>query len=644
MCGIAGLILPKNRTIDPSLLERFSEKQKHRGPDDFGYLGWRIGQGLPKISRNADEVSQDAHIGFVHRRLTIIDKSEGGWQPKSSACGQYAICFNGEIYNFLELKKDLISLGVKFSSHSDTEVLLNALIHWGLEETLPRLIGMFAFAFLDCQAQKVVLARDPFGIKPLSYSTYLGGIAFASELTALLALDGVKRTAKEQAIYNYLRFGMSDIGSETLFASIEHLPPAHYAIVGLENLDVRPVRYWKPNIQTTADISFDEAATYLRDLFEKSVSLHMRSDVPLGATLSGGVDSSAVVKTMSNIKDDGSDLHTFSFVAPGEALDEERWANMVGESVNAKMYKVQTNGAELVRDLDTLIERQGEPFGTTSIYAQYRVFGLAREKGVPVTLDGQGADEILAGYMPFLAARLATMMKKGEFVRAQKFLSNVVVSYGSKAPVILRAMRFILPQVLQRFGRNLVGEKLVPNWMNTGWLKKNDVSLSIMDKNVDGDVLRHELEESLVRSVLPALLRYQDRNSMAYSIESRVPFLTTEIVNFLYSLPEEFLISDEGETKAVFRKAMRGIVPNPILDRRDKIGFATPEETWIGDVKDWVENVLESERINDMFFFDRQAFQSEIDAVRQGRKALTGEVWRWVNLIRWADTFDVGFE
>jgi asparagine synthase (glutamine-hydrolysing) len=643
MCGIAGVLLPSNQTVDVSVLSGFSEKQAHRGPDDYGFLGWRLGQEELKISRHVNDVSDGAHIAFVHRRLTIIDESEGGWQPKASRCGNYAICFNGEIYNYLELKENLQKQGVVFSTQSDTEVLLNALIHWGVEKTLPRLTGMFAFAFLDCRNQTVVLARDPFGIKPLSFTSHRGGIAFASELSTLLDLADVKRTVEPQALYDYLRFGYTDAGATTLFSEIRNLEPAHFARIDLRDIQITPQRYWRASISETRDITFEEAANHLRGLFEESIALHLRSDVPVGAALSGGIDSSAVVMSMRRKEGDDLDLHTFSFIAPGEPMDEEGWADIVGRSVNANMHKVQSNGQELVRDLDRIIEIMGEPFGTTSIYAQYRVFGLARQHNVPVTLDGQGADEILAGYVPFLAARMATMIKKGQLGRANSLLTNALATSGSKAPVILRAMRFLLPEILQGVGRRMIGEKLVPDWMNGEWFQNRNVLLKAKQKPISGDVLRHELKESMTTRVLPSLLRNDDRTSMAHSIESRVPFLTTKIVEFLYSLPEEYLISDEGETKAVFRKAMRGIVPDPILDRRDKIGFATPEETWMGEAKTWLEEVLSSDRVKDLPFFSTSNFQGEIDAVRSGKKVLSGEVWRWINLIRWADKFDVEF-
>ncbi|NVJ91199.1 MAG: asparagine synthase (glutamine-hydrolyzing) [Methylocystaceae bacterium] len=643
MCGIAGLILPSDRFLDPALMRLLSDRQSHRGLDDFGFLGWQSGGERPKISRDVTAVCDQARVGFVHRRLTIIDETEGGWQPMQSEDGRFNITFNGEIYNYLELKEELKQQGHSFKSTSDTEVLLKALSHWGVEKTLPRLTGMFAFAFLDTLSQSVTLARDPFGIKPLSYTFFQGGFAFASELGALLALPGVKRNVEPQALYDYLRFGFTDQGATTLFSSLKHLEPAHFAVINLNDLSITSQRYWAPSVATTMDISFEEAARHLRGLFEESIALHLRADVPVGAALSGGVDSSAVVMAMRALKGDALNLHTFSFIAPGEAINEESWADIVGQSVQANMHKVQSNGQELVRDLDNIIKIQGEPFGTTSIYAQYRVFGLAREHNVPVTLDGQGADEILAGYVPFLAARMATMIKRGEFLRANNLLNNALATSGSKAPVMMRAMRFLLPQALQGLGRRLVGEKLVPDWMNGDWFEERGVSMRAKQQPVGGDVLRHELKESLCSRVLPSLLRYEDRSSMAHSIESRVPFLTTKIVDFVYSLPEEYLISDNGETKAVFRKAMRGLVPDAILDRRDKIGFATPEETWMGQAKDWLETTLQSKRAQDLPFFATDAFQSELDVVKKGRKALQGDVWRWVNLIRWADRFDVDF-
>ena len=460
-----------------------------------------------------------------------------------------------------------------------------------------------------------------------------------------MALPGISKRAEPQALYDYLRFGLTDMGPQTLFSSIKHLDPAHYAVldIGKGDFTVHPQRYWAPTIEHALDISFEEAASKLRNLFEESVALHLRSDVPVGAALSGGIDSSAVVLAMRKLQGPSLDLHTFSFIAPGEEMDEENWADMAGQAANANMHKVSLNGKDLVYDLDQLITTQGEPFGTTSIYAQNRVFALARQNKVPVTLDGQGADEILAGYVPFLAARLATMIKKGELVRANRFLTNALKTSGSKKSIILRAMRFLLPTILQGPARRLVGEGLVPGWMNAQWFLDRGVKLQAHQKPVSGDILKHELKESLVGRVLPSLLRYQDRNSMAHSVESRVPFLTTKLVDFIYSLPENYLISDNGETKAVFRAALRGLVPDAILDRHDKIGFATPEDRWMNETGEWLEDVLQRGQVRDLPFFATTHFQSELEAVRHGHKPMKGDIWRWINLIRWADQFEVEF-
>ncbi|MBL4693269.1 MAG: asparagine synthase (glutamine-hydrolyzing), partial [Magnetovibrio sp.] len=594
-----------------------------------------------RIEREAVTAIQGSQVAFAHRRLSIIDEGEGGWQPMATADGKYVLTFNGEIYNYVELKAELEDDGVCFTSSSDTEVLLSALVTWGVKATVLKLKGMFAFALLDVQAKTVTLARDPFGIKPLSYTILKGGLAFASELTSLLMLPGVRRSVEPSALYDYLRFGLTDRGDRTLFASIKHLPPAHFAVVSLDQPDVvKPQRYWQAELKPLLNISFEEATAELRRLFVESVRLHLRADVSVGAALSGGIDSSAVVGVMRAIEGDDLDLHTFTFIAPGAKINEENWADIAAQSAQAHQHKISLTGTDLVQELDALIQTQGEPFGSTSIFAQSGVFKLARDKGIKVTLDGQGADEILGGYTPFLAARLATLIKSGQWVRAIKFTKSIEDARGT----VLRAMRFILPTFLQGLARRAIGEGLVPPWMNGAWFERQGVTIQAPQKPVAGDVLRHELLESLTDRILPALLRYQDHNSMAHSVESRVPFLTIQLVEFLYSLPEEFLISDQGETKSIFRAAMRGLTPDVILDRTDKIGFAAPEETWLKEAGVWLEEVLESETLKSIPAFDAKAMAHEIALVKSGQKRLTGEVWRWINLSRWAEIFDVSFE
>lgn len=643
MCGIAGILAGAGRRVDLTELARMSQAIAHRGPDDQGAAAWSPEDGL-MAAGDCRELSPGGRIGLAHRRLSIIDTGAGGHQPMATPDGRHILITNGEIYNYLELRGELEADGAAFTSQSDTEVLLHALVRWGVERTLPRLVGMYAFAYVDMIARTLTLARDPFGIKPLLWAMRGDDLAFASEPGALLELDGLKRNVDPQALFDYLRFGLTDQGDRTLFRHVRHLPPASYAVVDLDRPAApEPVRVWRPRTAPAADIGFDEAAAELGRLFRKSVALHLRADVPVGAALSGGIDSTAVVCAMREIEGAGLDLHTFSFTAPGSRHDEERWADIAGQAARATMHKTTSTGGDLSQSIDELIRVQGEPFGSTSIFAQNRVYALVKRAGIKVTLDGQGADEILGGYTPFLAARMAGMLRHGQVFRAGRLLRAAAAQAGAGA-TLARAARFLLPPGLQTVARRLIREDLVPGWMNGRWLAANGVDTRAPQRPRRGRVLMDELAESLESRVLPSLLRYQDRNAMSYGIESRVPFLNTEIVDFVYGLPEAFLVSDQGETKSVFRAAMRGLVPDAILDRRDKIGFITPQDEWLRDGGGWLETVINSDTARAVPALDHPALTQRVQAVVQGCGAIPQQVWLAANLIRWADLHQVTFD
>ncbi|MFM2062307.1 MAG: hypothetical protein RLZZ507_1977 [Cyanobacteriota bacterium] len=641
MCGIAGILKFDRSPIEPQLLKNLSNSLHLRGPDDFGFLAWS-GTSSVKISHDPDKL-QDCWLSLVHRRLSILDLSAAGSQPMVTPDGRYAIVFNGEIYNYLELKTELKSLGYTFNSHSDTEVLLTAYSHWGMQ-TLNRLVGMFAFAALDTHTRKLFLARDFFGIKPLYYAYFGNNFAFASEIKTLLEIPGISPQANPQRIYDYLRFGLTDFGGETLFADIYQLPAAHYLEVALDSPEeVKPVRYWQVNLSDRLEISFAKAAEQLRDLFLDNVRLHLRSDVPVGAALSGGIDSSSIVMAMRYLEPD-LDLHTFTYIADDSRLNEEKWADIVGKAANCIMHKIQPNATDLVTDLNHLIHVQDQPFGSTSIYAQHRVFQLAQSAGIKVMLDGQGADELLGGYRPYLAARLASMIRQGKFVKASEFLQKASSFPDmNKLRLLIAGGGFLLPDYLKAPARLLVGKEFTPPWLNIAWFAERDVKFYSPIQHHQSDILRQQLHQSLENSLLP-LLRYEDRNSMAYSIESRVPFLTPALANFIFSLPEEFIIARDGTSKAIFRQAMRGIVPDFILDRKDKIGFATPEQNWLTTLRPWVENVLNSETATQIPALNLPQVKAEWQAVIDGKSTFDFRIWRWVNLIRWVERCHVTFE
>jgi asparagine synthase (glutamine-hydrolysing) len=500
---------------------------------------------------------------------------------------------------------------------------------------------MFAFALVDAERRVLVLARDHFGVKPLYYAPLAGGLAFASEVHPLLELPGVGRQADPQRVYDYLRFDRIDDEAQTIFASIRQLQPGHYAEVPLDEPDRLEMReYWRLEPTRTDGLSLDEAAGRLRELFLESVALHLRSDVPVGAAFSGGVDSSANVTAMRFLSGPELDLHTFSYVADDPAVSEERWMKLVAREAGVVSHTVETSAQELVTDLDRLIEVQGEPFGGTSIYAQYRVFGLAAEAGVKVMLDGQGADELFAGYRFYLPDRVAGLARRGRLVTAYRLLSALsTLPKANPRQVALNAARSVVPFSDRTWVRRLAGQSLVPDWLDGSWLEAHDVDVRDPLRGVRGDLRAHRIAS--VQGSLRTLLRHEDRNSMASSIESRVPFLTPALAEFAAGMPDEFLIAPDGTGKFVLRQSLRGLVPDPILDRRDKIGFATPEAGWLRTLDPWVERVLATDTARAAGPLRAGVARLRWSEMRDGRRPFDPMAWRWLNLIRWVDRFEV---
>jgi asparagine synthase (glutamine-hydrolysing) len=472
-----------------------------------------------------------------------------------------------------------------------------------------------------------------------------GGFAFASEIKALLTLPRVGRRANPQRVYEYLRFGFVDHGEETLFSDIHQLPAAHFLHLSLKRQDPpQPTRYWDIDLTKKSALSRDDTAAKLRELFLENVRIHLRSDVPVGAALSGGIDSSAIVMAMKRIQGDSLGLNTFSFIAEDLDVNEEKWVDMIAKVSGAAVYKVKPSADELLADLDDLIYIQDEPFGSTSIYAQYRVMRLAGEQGIKVMLDGQGADEMLGGYRPYFAARLASLIRRMQWLRACHFLLSLrqYEDYPFKR-ILMKTGSYFLPPAVRTHILKFAGMDLMPPWLSEKWFREHHVEIAPVERINNREILRDELYRSLMEQLLIGLLRYEDRNSMAFSIESRVPFLTPELVTFISSLPEEFIIDRQGITKAIFREAMKGIVPAEILQRKDKIGFVTPEQLWLHHLRPWVESVLNSDTTRRVVFFDIPSMQKGWEEVLQGHKSRDFSVWRWINFIRWADQRNVLF-
>ena len=636
MCGIAGVIRSATGPIDA----RFALTLEHRGPDD---RGWLLYDGRCVTTGRDARPTFEGRLLLWHQRLSIIDLSPTGWQPMAYGDGRWHIVFNGEIYNYLELKQELEAAGCRFKSTSDTEVLLAGYATWG-KAMLRRLTGMFAFAIFDQQTRRVFLARDPFGIKPLYYTQVPSGLAFASEIKALVKLDGVPRRANPQRVYDYLQTGLGEAGNaETFYRDIQQLPGAHCAEIDLDTPSkLRCERYWQIDPERRTQCSFAEAVAQIRNLFLENIRLHLRSDVTVGSTLSGGIDSSSVVSAVRHLHP-AEALHTFSLVVPEAAVNEEPWINIVAEACRTQQHKTTATAEGLFADIGTLIYTQDEPFGGTSMYGEYCIHRLIRQAGLKVVLVGDGGDEIFAGYQAFLGAYLASLTTRGRLVSAARFARVAARFPGMNfLRVCAYATECSLRPDQQRGLRALLGKSFFPPWMKAGWFEAAGVEPTT--KYVSGgEKLRALLVKMLTESALPGHLRCQDRNSMAHSIESRQPFLTPNLVEFVLSLPEEFFFSSAGGTKHLLREAMRGLLPEPIRQRRDKIGFATNEATLLRQHSGWVEQAFRSDRFHTLQALAPDVVMAQWSRVRDGAAPYDGRVWRWLNLVLWADRFDVTF-
>lgn len=641
MCGILGFF-----TLDP--ISEFDQRIKesiyalrHRGPDEQTREQYQVAGGT---------------LIFGHARLSIIDLSPGGRQPKHSDDGRFSLIFNGEIYNYKELRRELENRGIPFHTNSDTEVLLACWKLWG-EDCLPKLRGMFAFLMLDRQDKTLTCVRDAFGIKPLFYQIDNRSLVIASELPPLLKLIPRKPRLNHRQAIEYLLHDRYDTDDKTFFEGISQLPPGHLIEIHLDAFSQASQggkqpppqvakRWWYPNIEERSDLTFGQAAETLREMFLENIRLHLRSDVPLGAALSGGIDSSAVVCAIRKQEPD-LPIKTFSFVARGSSVDEEPWVDLVNYHSGAIPHKVFIEPDDIANDLDDLIFAQGEPFGGTSIYAQYRVFKLAKEHGIIVTLDGQGADELLAGYHGYHDARMLSLIERGEFGRLAEFVRGWSQWPGRSLGYSVRtALRQILPDGLTNLERSLRRNPAL-DWIDLKALDDFGIQNPALHNGTGswsrqpearGRRLAESLRAALTGQGLGALLRHGDRNSMRWSIESRVPFLTNDMAEFLLRLPEHYLVSQQGETKHLLRKAMRGIVPDAVLDRKDKIGFATPEGSWLksvgGKALGWTQS---AERVR---FLRPELMRESLRRVVNGHAPFTQQTWRFLNFCRWLDLFD----
>ena len=590
MCGIAGIVRWDGEPADSDLLDRMGRLLAHRGPDGAGTL-------------------IEGPVGFTHRRLAIIDLSIEGRQPLTNGDGSLTVVFNGEVFNYLELRHELEKTGHTFQTETDTEVILAAYTAWG-RDCLARFNGMFAFALLDRRRGEVFFARDRLGVKPLYYTRNGDRLLFASECKALLADPSVGTAPCHPALATFLAWGVLDHSELTMFDGVRQLPPGHWIVANESGIE-GPVRWWdltvNPEIASPPDLDAD-APGRLLELLTDAVRVRLRADVPVGTCLSGGIDSTTIVALIARLLRDehpssvGERQQTFSAVYGDRRFDERAFMDVAGDAAGVVGSYVEPSPDRLSTDLIDLVWAQDEPFGSLSIYAQYCVMRLAAES-VTVVLDGQGADEQLAGYIAYQGTYMAQLARRGRIGRLAGEALGTLRFHGG---FFVNAAR----QVVVRRGRR-------------GLLRTEAPPINRYAGDLD-----HVLRQETIATNLPALLHYEDRNSMHFSIEARVPFLDYRVVEYLGSLPLDQKLRG-GVTKRVLRRAIKGIVPEPIRCRMDKMGFITPEEVWMKrELAQLVEEVFASDSFRSRPYWDSDAVVADFARFQAGKAPYSWEVFR----------------
>ncbi len=613
MCGIAGFYGFKNE----ELIKKFSKQLKHRGPDGEGFY-------------KHDDVT------LLIRRLAIIDV-KGGDQPIYNEDKSVVVVYNGEIYNYRELRAELEAKGHTFKTHADTEVIVHGYEEYG-EGCFDKFNGMFGVALYDSKAKKLILARDHFGIKPL-YFTFISDpnkkdvqLIFSSEIKPIFFSGLINKKPNEKILYRYLKYRVHDDTEETFFDGINRLMPGEMMVVKngvakrsyFSNLKEELIQLSK---QKTSAFNPEMVAEFKLKL-QEAIRRRLIAEVPVGTCLSGGLDSSTVVASANAMLQEkaaeaeslGDRQKTFSAVFPGSSNDEESYIDELIKSVKKiQPYKVQPKPEDFFKDLEDFIQTQEEPTISTGPYAQYKVMQTAQGK-VTVLLDGQGADEMLAGYLPYYFVYLRQLRRQGRFIT---FFNEVMQSKDVVMKYFFRSRR-----------------AKSDSFTNINVMMNNEFASQFKKETfkVEGRNLKQRLIEDIFHNSLQSLLRYEDRNSMRFSIEGRVPFLDFNLVRYIFSLPDEAIIS-KGWNKNILRLAVKGLLPERIQLRRNKIGFTTPENEWFTRMKNRIYSIFLSESFATRKYFNQAAVVKGFLRYIEGKNDDTLLFWRILNVEMWLRAF-----
>lgn len=627
MCSICGVYNRNAGVVSIEDLKKMTHIQNYRGPDDEGYY-------------------QEGSIGFGHGRLSIIDLTQAGHQPMSNEDDSLWIVYNGEIYNYLELREELKGQGHRFKSSCDTEVILHAYEEWGLK-CVERFNGMWAFGLWDANKKKLFLSRDRFGIKPLYYVLDNDSIIFASEIKAILSIRDDLRKPNLPYLRYFLETSVLDDGSETFFEKIKSLEGAHCLEVW--NDGYKLWRYWDYDLlKTRKKYDYSNPVKTLLELLTDSVRLRLRSDVPVGTCLSGGLDSSTIVALTTKLR--GSSVCTFTSIYEDLDCNEEMYAREVAEMYRTNTYFTNPKGEDLFKILPRIVWHMDEPTAGPGLFSQWHVMDVASNK-VKVLLDGQGGDELLGGYFYYYPQYMSDLSQKFKDTKNPMYIIRYVIN--SRDIKYLTGNLYSWPSIVQEIPYvSHIRKKRKKESLSL----KTSLQQSLFTESFNNEVkpvvrnfpkrfnskLQNTLYWSLTKYSIPALLHYEDRNSMAFSIEARVPFLDYRVVEFCLGLPPDMKIRG-SITKYILRKAAKKLLPNNIIKRRDKKGYPTPCNRWFREQMDIVETILYSDSSRKRNILNLDIIKERLVAHKNNKIDCSWEIWRWIITELWFREFIDGF-
>jgi asparagine synthase (glutamine-hydrolysing) len=635
MCGIAGMVSPDG--VDPRVLMEMTHLVSYRGPSGFGFAY------APQSECAALEVVHDENrlpelmakglrpvVGLGSRRLAILDVSRAGNMPMAIEGGDYSITFNGEIYNYGEIRCELQEHGHQFHTGTDTEVILRAYQRWG-PECLRRFNGMWSFALLDRRKRVLFCSRDRFGVKPFYYSLANGTFFFASEIKQVLQASAMPRVANSHTVYNFLQWGLLDSSADTFFDGIYQLPGGHSLVLDLAApLAPKVSRYWELRVEPEHEMNVDAATEEFKARFRNAVKLRLRSDVPVGICLSGGLDSSAIICQANEIAPE-IQFQTFSACFDNKAIDERDYIAAIVSAVGAVSHQTFPQGRSFWEKIQSIAFYHDEPIGSTSAFAQWCVMSEAQEAGTPVVLGGQGGDEILCGYQKYRYFYLWHLLRHRD---PKLFRECMHFARGTSTHWTAASISRYFPNAFRRPFSLL-------SRVATDEFRKG--ALPLASHLGAGPSIAERQKTDLIYSSIPALLRHEDRNSMAHSVESRLPFLDYQLAEFAVNCAPSLKLRD-GWTKWILRNAMARTMPEKVRLRKTKLGFDTPEADWMrlglqnGHRQIWDTPKLRMER-----FLDARSLAAECrDFLRGAVGALPAHsIFRAISLEMWAQVYSV---